>query len=95
MSADRQIYSLDRKDGAAGGRLEWAAAAALMPATIATMGAADRPVECLVGLQSAMARAVRVAAEIGRVPDFLMSRLSGCRRALDVPRNGGSALTQH
>ena len=95
MSADRRSCPGDRKHMPAGGRAGADSPCMLMPAAIVTFGAADRPVECLIGLQSAMARAVRVAAQIGRVPDFLISRLSRCRPALDVQRAGGSALTQH
>ena len=92
MSADRRRCPGDRKHVPTGGRAGAHSPCMLMPVAIVTFGAADRPVECLIGLQSAMAR---VAAEISRVPDFLMSRLSRCRRALDVARPGGSALTQH
>ncbi len=95
MSADRRSRPGDRKHMPAGRRGRADSPYMLMPAAIVTFGAADRPVGRLMGLQSTMARAVQVAVEIRRVPDFLMSRWSRCRRALDVLRAGGSALTQH
>jgi hypothetical protein len=64
----------------------------LMPAVIVSRGAPDRPMDQMMGLQSATARAVALVAEIGRLPALVRARLRPLRGLVDVTRAGRSAL---
>ena len=92
MSADRQNCPADRTATAVGASCRPDPAIMLMPAGIVTFGAAARPAECLMGLQSATATAVQMAADAARLAGVLIVLGCGlCRRALQA----GASLPSH
>ena len=65
------------------GRPDWPT---LMPAAILACGAAERPVDRLMGLQSAVGRAVQLAVDLGCLWSFLPAmRMSDASRRVVGP----------
>jgi hypothetical protein len=82
MVADRQRYLGTRPQAPfeASGCSRWVP---LVPAAIVSCGADERATERLIGLQSAIGKAVQCAVELGRLPAALNpARMSRASRAL-------------
>jgi hypothetical protein len=94
MSANRKSYPKSRQRAHAGPSTCPERAMMLMPPVIVTCGPADwPPSERLMGLQSAAGTAVQLAAEIGRIPEYVKSHASDwSRRLLDYLRTNAAVL---